>query len=114
MNDSTRMSRDLAFAVVPDSLELPDPGVRVVSAQPDGDAWRVTLTAARFAFGVRLTVDGMGARFSDDYFDLLPGETVDVRVTPDRATPDLPQRLRIRTLAGIAGAPRFTPSAPAR
>jgi len=101
VNDSTSIARDLTFGVVPDSLELPDPGVRVVSARRDGDAWRLRLTAARFAFGVRVTVDGMGARFSDDYFDLLPGDTKTVVVTPDRPIDDLTGRLQIRTLAGL-------------
>jgi beta-mannosidase len=99
--DGTSLSRDLAFAVPPDSLRLPDPGVRIESVERDGDAWKVTLTAARFAYGVRLTVAGEGARFSDDWFDLLPGETRTVLVTPDRATPDLAGRLRVRTLAGV-------------
>ncbi len=104
-DDGTVVARDLVFAVPPDSLALPDPGVRIVSAEPDGDgdAWNVTVTAARFAFGVRLTVDGEGAGFSDDYFDLLPGERRTVRVSPDRPTPDLQARLRVRTLAGLVG-----------
>jgi beta-mannosidase len=104
MNDRTRASRDLVFAVPPDSLELPDPGVRAVSVETgDGDGgWRVSLTAARFAYGVRLTLEGVGARFSDDYFHLLPGDSVAVLVTPDRPVPDLPRRLRVRTLAGVS------------
>ncbi|MCG6956132.1 MAG: glycoside hydrolase family 2 protein [Gemmatimonadetes bacterium] len=103
LDASIRIARDLAFAVVPDSLELPDPGVHIVSAEPAGNAWKVTVTAHRFAFGVRLTVEGVGARFSDDYFDLLPGESEILIVTPDRPTPDLPDRLRLRTLEGITG-----------
>jgi beta-mannosidase len=103
LDDSIRIARDLAFAVVPDSLDLPDPGVRIVSAEPDGNAWKVTVAADRFAFGVRVTVDGVGARFSNDYFDLLPGESESILITPDRPTQDLPDRLGVRTLAGITG-----------
>ncbi len=101
LEDTLQVARDVVFAARPDSLDLPDPEVRVVSAEPDGDAWRVTLGAARFAFGVRLTVAGEGARFTDDYFDLLPGETRTVVITPDRPTPELPRLLRIRTLADV-------------
>ncbi len=101
--DAPPLSRDLAFAARPVELELPDPGVRILSADRDGDAWRVKVTADRFAYGIRLTVHGEGARFSDNDFSLLPGESRTVVVKPDRATPDLPDRLRVRTLAGVEG-----------
>ena len=68
------------------------------AASADGDGWRVSVTAARFAYGVRLSLDGMGARFSDNFFHLLPGDTVTVRVTPEAPVPDLPARLRLRSL----------------
>lgn len=90
--------RDLEFLVPPAALDLPDPGVRVVEASPAADGWRVRLTADRFAYGVRLSVDGAGARVSDNFFHLLPGDTVAVRVTPEAPAPDLPARLRVRAL----------------
>ncbi|MHB1193655.1 MAG: beta-mannosidase [Longimicrobiales bacterium] len=90
--------RDLQFLVPPVALDLPDPGVRVVEASPEGDGWRVSLTADRLAFGVRVSVDGVGARVSDNFFHLLPGDTVTVRVTPEEPMPDLPARLQLRAL----------------
>jgi beta-mannosidase len=90
--------RDLQLLVPPALLVLPDPEVRVVEVSDDGDGWRVSVTAARFAYRVRLSLDGMGARFSDNFFHLLPGDTVTVRVTPEGPAPDLPARLRLRAL----------------
>jgi len=101
--ETAPVSRDLAYAARPVELELPDPGMRILSAHRDGDAWTVKVTAERFAYGVHLTVDGEGARFSANDFSLLPGESRTVVVTPDRPTPDLPDRLRVRTLAGLTG-----------
>ncbi|NJD20034.1 MAG: hypothetical protein FIA95_12235 [Gemmatimonadetes bacterium] len=90
--------RDLQVLVAPGLLALPDPGVRVVGAVPEGDAWRVSLTAERFAYGVRLSLDGAGAGFSDNFFHLLPGDTVEVRVTPEGPGAAVPARLRVRSL----------------
>jgi beta-mannosidase len=92
--------RDVAFLVPPKALRLPDPGVRVVAVEPDGAAWTVLLTADRFAYGVRLSLDGVGARIARNFFHLPAGDTVRVRVEPDAPTPDLPERLRVRWLGG--------------
>lgn len=90
--------RDLQFLVAPELLALPRPGIRVVETVPAGDAWRVSLTSQRLAYGVRLSVDGVGARFSDNYFHLLAGDTVTLRVTPEMPLSDLAGRVRIRSL----------------
>jgi beta-mannosidase len=96
---SLRGATDAAFLVAPKELALPDPGLRVVSVERDGDAWRVALAADRFAFGAHLSVDGVGARFSTNDVHLLPGDTVRIRVTPDTPIADLGSRLRLRSLA---------------
>jgi beta-mannosidase len=91
-------SRDLVFLMPPKDLSLPDPKARVVAMEHEGAAWQVTLTAERFAYGVRLSVPGSGARFSDNYMHLLPGDTVTVRVAPESSDVDLTERLSLRTL----------------
>lgn len=90
--------RDVDFLVPPVDVDLPRPDVMIVGAEPTGDAWTVTFTAVRFAFGVRLSLDG-GARFSDNYLHLLSGDTVTVRVVPDAPIADILPLLRVRTLA---------------
>jgi beta-mannosidase len=97
------LATDVSFLVAPKELALPDPGLRVVSAEPDGGAWRVSLTADRFAFAMRLTLAGAGARVAPNYVHLLPADTVVVRVEPETPTPDLPGRLRLRSLADVPG-----------
>jgi beta-mannosidase len=90
--------RDLEFLVPPRLLALSDPAVRILEVSPQADGWRVSLTADRLAYGVRLTLEGVGARFSENFFHLLAGDTATVRVTPETPVPDLPARLRLRTL----------------
>ncbi len=98
---SSVLARDVAFLVPPKQLALPDPGLRVVSVERDGDAWRVAFTADRFAFAARLAADGVGARFSTNDVHILPGDTVRVRVTPETPEADLESRLRLRSLADV-------------
>lgn len=97
----TPLARDVAFFVAPKELALPAPGIRAVSVARDGASWDVAVTAARFAFAVRLSVLGTGAFFSENDVHLLPGDTLRVRVTPESPTPDLPARLRLRSLADV-------------
>jgi beta-mannosidase len=94
-------SRDLVFLVPPKDLSLPQADVRIVTTARDAAAWHVTLTAERFAYGVRLNVPGSGARFSDNYLHLLPGDTVTVRVEPEASGIDLASSLSLRTLSDL-------------
>jgi beta-mannosidase len=94
-------SRDLVFLVPPKDLSLPHADVRIVATDRDAAAWNVTLTADRFAYGVRLSVPGSGARFSDNYLHLLPGDTVTVRVEPEAFGTDLASSLSLRTLSDL-------------
>jgi beta-mannosidase len=91
--------RDVSFLVPPVRLDLPDARVRVVNAVSEGSDWLVSLTADRLAYGVRLSVERTGARFSKNFFHLLAGDTATVRVTPEVPIPDLPGRLRLRWLS---------------
>ncbi|GMV04050.1 MAG: hypothetical protein AMXMBFR53_03310 [Gemmatimonadota bacterium] len=93
------LARDHAFLVPPKDLLLPDPGVRVVSAVESGGGWDLALTADRFAYGLRLDVEGADSRVSDDFLHVVPGDTVRLRVATPEPVPDLPGRLRFRSLA---------------
>lgn len=97
---------DVAFLVPPRGLALSDPGVRVVAAEAVGTeapdtAWDVAVTADRFAFGVRISVEGADARFSRNYFHVAQGDTVRLRITPSAPMADLPARIRLRSLDGV-------------
>jgi beta-mannosidase len=98
----TLLSRNLMFFEKTRELALPRPELQVaVEARPTGASVRVT--ARRFARAVYLsTADGQGA-FSDNFFDLLPGEsvTVDWTAPPGAPPPDaarLSAMLRMMTV----------------
>src|SRR5262249_52308304 len=97
------LSRNLLAFEKTRDLALPPPELQV-AVQPRGtNAATVRVTARRFARAVYLsTADGKGA-FSDNFFDLLPGETATVewKGPPDGTTADavrLTSALRIVSL----------------
>ena len=62
--------------------------------------FRVTLTSDKFARAVYLSLAGGDGSFSDNYFDLLPGQKVEVEFRP--GTPitlaDFRGRLKVRSM----------------
>jgi beta-mannosidase len=92
---------DDAFLVPPKDLRLPDPHLRVVSAKQDEDVWTVVVQADHFAYAVRIGAAGVPVHAEPDYVHLEPGVPLEIRVRPERSTPDLPRRLRLRSLADL-------------
>ncbi len=82
----TLLSRNLLYFMKTRDLALPLPELQVaVEARPTGASVRVT--ARRFARAVYLsTTDGQGS-FSDNFFDLLPGESATVDWTAPAGAP---------------------------
>jgi len=80
-------------------VELPEPGIRT-EVLNDGGKTVVRLTASRLAKDVYLSAPGLKGRFSDNFFDLLPGRSQDVVFLPEAAVnPDaVKQALKITTL----------------
>jgi beta-mannosidase len=91
------LAQTLMYFVKPKDLALPQPefDLRVLR---DDRGHRVVITARSFLKNLYLTADGMGAHFSDNFFDLLPGEVKEVRVQLDRAGADPSQFVKARTL----------------
>jgi beta-mannosidase len=69
-------------------LLSPDPGLSL-SAIPDTLKYKITLTTRKLAKNIWLqsSTDGW---FSNNYFDLLPGETQTISFTPHKASKSLP------------------------
>lgn len=82
------LSRRLFYGVPPKKLDLPQAKI-TVKAQAVNDGYELTLHGDRLAKNVLLqtTADGM---FSDNYFDLLPGERKTV-IFKTKSVLDAPQ-----------------------
>jgi beta-mannosidase len=62
------------------TLALPSPGIEA-TLHKDGGSIVVTVRAKRLARGVWIDFGKLDARLSDNAFDLLPGESMDIRVS---------------------------------
>jgi beta-mannosidase len=85
---ATVLSRNLLYFVKTRDLALPTPELQVaVEARGAGAAVRVT--TRRFARGVYLSTTTGAGMFSDNFFDLLPGESATVTFQPMPGGPSL-------------------------
>jgi beta-mannosidase len=71
------LSRNLLYFARARDQELPAPDLTTSVEVRDGVPV-VKVTAGRLARDVRLTVDGADGEFTDNFFDVLPGQTISV------------------------------------
>ena len=72
------LATQLATFVPNKHLQLVDPKLKAYLLEGDGDLIKVELTADYLARFVELSLDKADAVFSDNYIDVLPGETVQI------------------------------------
>lgn len=75
------LSDNILYFARPKSLDLPEPSLKTTVSGEKGN-YTVTVTSNALALGVHLDVTELEGFFSDNYFDLLPGETRTVTFTP--------------------------------
>jgi beta-mannosidase len=94
------LGRNILWFEKTKDLDLPKPDVRLDVAPGENGAFTVQVTATRLARDVFLT-DASDGFFSDNYFDLLPGETATVsfRPTAPAALQSIQSTLRATTIA---------------
>ncbi len=86
----------IRYFALPKEMKLPEAAV-AVEAAPGGPATVLTLTSGVLAKNVFLQVAG-GGHFSDNFFDILPGEAVTVTVDTDVPPDEIIDKIKIRTL----------------
>jgi beta-mannosidase len=77
--DDKPVYRCLYYFVKPKDMKLADPGLKTEIAETP-DSFTVSITAKNLAKNVFLSAESMEGQFSDNYFDILPGETVTVTI----------------------------------
>ena len=66
--------------------------------RPVTGGYEVTLTSDNFARAVFMSIEGIDNFFENNYFDILPGQTVAVKVETDLIQPDFEKQLKIVSL----------------
>jgi len=81
----------------PKHLKLPEPHVKIEILRLDKAKFKVLLSSDIYAKAVWLRLDGVNARFEDNFFDLLPRKlkTIEVSTDKDLSLPEFKSRLRI-------------------
>ena len=95
------VSRNLVLLVRPKHIELQDPKLKasVVRGRREG-TYTVTLSAARPALWAWLELDGLDARFSDNFLSVRPGLPITINLTPSDETTlaEVRKHLTVRSL----------------
>ncbi len=97
---SQALSRNLAFFQPPRLMPLVDPRLMATVRAAAPGAFEITVRSRAPALHVWLDVDGLDARFSDNFFHLPPGQPIRIGVVPQSPTSieTLRRRLRLRSL----------------
>ncbi len=94
--DSNLVSKSLIATVEPKDLRLTPPNISTTISKSD-KGYRIQLDTDVFAKAVYLQIDRDGF-FTDNFFDLLPGENKELVFETEETISDFKDRLRIRSL----------------
>ncbi len=88
--------KNMLYFVSPKDLALQLPSIeKVVTATPTG--YNIRISCSKLAKNVSLSTTLKGD-FSDNYFDMLPGESVDVQFTTAKKNPKINELIVLRSL----------------
>jgi beta-mannosidase len=93
-----KVSRNLMFFDVTHNLELPVAPKIETTLSKNTEDYTVTLQSSKLARNVLLSFGDLEARTSDNYFDLIPGEAVTVRVKSPATLEQLRGAMRTMSL----------------
>jgi len=101
------VSSNLLFLVPPKNVQLPSPKITSELSQ-SGGSYHLRLTSDVLARDVYVSLSNLDATYSDNYVNILPGQTVEIEVTSPGSLDQLRSALKIVSLMDA-----FTQAAPA-
>jgi beta-mannosidase len=93
-----RVSRNLQFFEVTHDLQLPTAPEVKTTLTKTGEDYTLSLSSAALARSVYLSFGDLDVHVSDNYFDLLPGESASVTLKSSAGLDQLKQSLKVVTL----------------
>jgi beta-mannosidase len=91
------LSRNIIYFAAAKDQALPRPGIQA-DVQQQGSDFVVTLRSNSLARDVYVSFGGLATKTSDNYFDLLPGESKDIRVDGAPGIEAVRQNLAVMSL----------------
>jgi beta-mannosidase len=93
-----KVSRNLIFFDVTHNLELPvTPQIETTINKDNGD-YNITLRSSKLARNVYLSFGDLDVHISDNYFDLVPGETVTLQLKSSAALEQIKGAMKVVSL----------------
>ena len=92
------VSRNLVFFDAMHALELPAKPKIETNLSKTGDTYSITLQSAKLARGVYVSFGDLDVQSSDNYFDLLPGEAVTIRLKSPATIDQIKGALKVTSL----------------
>jgi len=91
------ISSNLIFLAPTPEIHLPPAPLKTELSRSD-DAYRLSVSSTVVARSVYISLSEIDAEISDNYFDLLPGQTVDVAITTKASEDKLRSALKVISL----------------
>jgi beta-mannosidase len=88
------IDNDLHYFAKPKNLKLKDPEI-TYKIEMHRDSIEITLNSINLAKNVFLYGDGINGQFSDNYFDILPGQEISVTIPKQDVLSDINKSLKI-------------------
>jgi beta-mannosidase len=93
-----RISRNLQFFGVTHDLELPVAPKIEPTLGKSGEVYTISLKSPQLARSVYVSFGDLDVEFSDNYFDLLPGESVELKIKSSASPEQIKSSLKITSL----------------
>ena len=106
--DGHRISRNLIFQDVTHALKLPVAPKIETSVSGSEKSYQLTLRSSELARNIYISLGDLDARFSDNYFDLLPGEPVTITIKSASTLDQIKQALKVTSLMDAFAKPGST------
>jgi len=91
------LSENLYYFTTPGELKLEKPSINIDVVRVDS-GYELKLSTDKLAKNLFLSTDVVDGSFSDNYFDLLPGDIKTIYYLSDNAIQDFQQKIKILTL----------------
>ncbi|MGE8247224.1 MAG: beta-mannosidase [Stenotrophomonas maltophilia] len=95
-----RLSQQVVYFVPAKALALSRPAIDS-ALRADGDGYVLTLRSPTLVRALWIAFDGLDATLDDNALDLVPGETVTIRLRADADLATLRRTLRLQSLADV-------------
>ena len=106
--DGKTVSSNVLYFVPAKLVTLPQPQISVDLAK-SGNAYRLRLSSTALARSVYISFGALDAAPSDNYFDLIPGQPVDIAITSAAPLDQLRAQLKLISLADAFAPPAAQP-----